>query len=176
MNQPLVVIVSGAPGSGKAALAAKLAVYMKLPLIERDTILKGLEYTHGPIDKVKVGIPTYYAQLKSMIDAGISLVMNETLYKNISEKNLKTNVLPYASVVNIHAHSPSNALSDMKTEQLKKIYGLTNKPLDLNVPIIEVVVKDEYEPEIGEVAARIRETYTGEPRDLWDDAVHEEIS
>jgi adenylate kinase family enzyme len=176
MSKPLVVIVSGAFGSGKAAFAVNLASYMKLPLIERDTILKGLEYTKGAVDKVKVGIPVYYTLLKSMLDAEISFVTNETLYKNISEEDVRTNIIPYATTINVHIHAAKEkSPEEMKTEKLKKIYDLATDPLDLGVPVINVVVSDDYNPQVSEVAARIRAIYTGEPRDLWDAAGREEI-
>ena len=36
--KPLLVVISGAPGSGKTALSRRLAPELKLPLISKDTI------------------------------------------------------------------------------------------------------------------------------------------
>jgi|GEM_PF-921268 len=186
MKKPLLVIVSGAPGSGKTTLASRLADYMRLPHIERDTVLRGLEFTKGTVDKAKEGVPIYYGQLKNMIDAGISLVTDGTLYKNVSEQDIKTQLVPHTIAINVHARAQNehqrfydremnrrgvpkewNKWLESHMDHLKKIYSSTVEPLDLGIPLLEVDTNDEYNPEIGEIAAQIREMYTGEPRDLW---------
>ncbi|MGW1976522.1 AAA family ATPase [Streptomyces sp. NPDC001889] len=50
-RQPVVVIVSGPPGTGKTTLATKLAKLLTLPLYSRDTIKEALFDTLGWSDR-----------------------------------------------------------------------------------------------------------------------------
>lgn len=188
MRKPLVVLVSGAPGSGKTTLAGQLADYMRLPHIERDKILRGMEFTSGEqLDKAGVGVPVYYSLLQDLLKRGISFVTDGTLYKNISEVDIKSQLLPHAQTINVHTRAKDEhqrfydreinrkgvskdwkVWLELHMSHLKRIYASTVDPLELNIPLLEVESTDEYAPSIAEIAARINEIYTGEPSDLWD--------
>lgn len=79
-KRPLIILVTGAPGSGKSTLARTIAEHMRLPHIERDVVLRGINMTHGEkLDPRVVGIPEYYKLLRHMMGANMSLVTDGTM-------------------------------------------------------------------------------------------------
>jgi adenylate kinase family enzyme len=173
---PLVVIVSGAPGSGKTTLASKLAHYLNIPHIERDKISGGLEYTLGKrVDRVKQTIPTYYSMLSSMIESGMSFVTDGTLYKGVSEKDIERYISKSAFTVNVHARATnekerfierervregrSNDWVERHLKKLDEIYEDTVHPLHLGAPLIEVDANNEYKPSLAGIAREIEKLH-----------------
>ena len=173
---PLVVIVSGAPGSGKTTLASKLAHYLNLPHIERDKISGGLEYTLGEkVDRISQSIPTYYSMLSSMIDSGVGFVTDGTLYKGVSEVDIERYVSKRAFAVNVHARARNEKERFVEREKtregrpndwveghlktLDEIYEDTVHPLQLGVPLIEVDANSEYDPSLTDIASEIAKLY-----------------
>ncbi|HSX00016.1 MAG TPA: AAA family ATPase, partial [Patescibacteria group bacterium] len=102
---PLLVIVSGAPGSGKTTFAGKLADHMRLLHLERDVFFNSLEYTIGKkIDRQAVGVPRFYEVVTQVLAAGASLIIDSTLYKGISEEAI-IELQAIADIVNIHCRA-----------------------------------------------------------------------
>lgn len=176
MRKPLIVVVSGAPGSGKTTLAHAIAQHLRIPHIPRDEIMRGIEMTHGgAIDKAGLGIETYYTILAAMREANISFVTDGTIYKGISEQDIKSRLVPHATVINVHARAKDEHERFIKREKerqgwsdewvaghrqrLEEIYHQTVDPLDLGVPLIEVDATSEYNPSIDQILMQIREIY-----------------
>jgi len=176
MRQPLLILVSGAPGAGKTTLAGKLAHYLRIPHIPRDEIMRGLEMTEGgPINKGEQGIKVYYGLLEHMLEAGISFVTDGTIYKGISETDIKSRLTPRAVVVNVHVRAKNEHQRFIDREKrregwshewvqghinrLEEIYHQTVDPLDLGVPLVEVRADDEYEPSLNEIARQLHLFY-----------------
>lgn len=176
-RKPLMVIVSGAPGAGKTTLAKALADYLRVPHVPRDDILRGMELTRGgDINRGKEGVQAYFGVLTHMLGAGISLVTDGTLYRGLSEKDVKEIFVPIATVINVHvrAHHEFERFAKREAERegwsdewvhahmdrLKEIYNDTVDPLDFGVPVIEVDATDGYAPALPRVVAHIREMYT----------------
>lgn len=176
MRQPLLIFVSGAPGSGKTTLAHKIAEYLRLPHIPRDEILRGLEMTAGgKIDRGGRGIEVYYRALTTMLDEGVSLVTDGTIYKGVSEKDITDHLGSRAVVINVHARAKNEHERFVEREKqragwshewlmphkarLDEIYDQVVEPLALDVPLIEVDATNGYDPPLEEVVRRIREIY-----------------
>lgn len=173
MQKPLVIIVSGAPGSGKTTMAKRLADYLMVPHVERDRITRGLEYTRNGerVDRVNEGLPMFFKHVESMLKDGISLVTDGTLYAGISESDYKRYIVPHAFAVNVHTRAKNEKQrfidremnregqsSDWVQDHLKvldKIYTQTVDPIDLGIPVIEVEATDGYQPTVDEIVRRI---------------------
>ena len=81
MSEPLVIIVSGPPASGKSTLAQEIARELKLPMLYKDGIKETLFDTLGWHDREwskKLGMVTYhllYYFLEAQLAAGQSLIV-----------------------------------------------------------------------------------------------------
>lgn len=81
MREPLVIIVSGPPASGKSTLAQEFARELKLPMLYKDGIKETLFDTLGWGNREwskKLGVATYhllYYFLEAQLAAGQSLIV-----------------------------------------------------------------------------------------------------
>lgn len=173
MQRPLVIIVSGAPGSGKTTMAKRLADYLMVPHVERDRITRGMEYTRDGqrVDRVQEGLPMFFKHVQGMLKDGISLVTDGTLYAGISESDYKKYIVSHAFAVNVHTRAKNEKQrfidremnregqsADWVKDHLKvldAIYAQTVDPIALGIPTIEVDATDEYRPNIHEIVEKI---------------------
>lgn len=177
MRRPLLVIVSGAPGAGKSMLARKIADYMRFPHIERDTVLRSVEFgSDKQLNRANDIVPLYYDLLQTMMRQGMSVVTDGTIYKGISEADIKEKLVPFAHVINVHARAKNehqrwldreNARESRDSKEwidghlptLHKVYESAVDPLEIGVKIIEVDCNDGYNPEIPDIVAMIESDY-----------------
>lgn len=170
---PLLVVVSGAPGSGKTTLARKLAEEMNLLHIERDTFFRSLEPAAGghQIDRPNVGIPIFHHVVAEFLKSGVSLIIDGTLYKDTSEQNIAL-FQNLADVVNVHCRADNSEQRFYKREarhtkdgprwlenhmvHLKNIKPLVEYPLEIDWDIIEVDTNRSHKPTATEIARQLR--------------------
>lgn len=167
-----IVLVSGTPGSGKTTLARKLAEHMRLLHVPRDEFFWAMTYTAGEhIDRRYTGIPAYYEALVYLAEHGVSVVTDGTIYKGISEEDIKKYLIPVAHLVNIHCRAKNERERFYKREielrgennpwlgghmkYLDTIYEQTVDPLDLGCVCIEVDTTEDYNPSIEGIANQI---------------------
>jgi predicted kinase len=173
---PLLILVSGAPGAGKSTLARKLADRMRLQHVERDAFCESIARTMGEtIDRSLEAVPLYYECLQYLLEQGVSLVTDGTLYRNKSEQEVRSHLLSFAYVINVHCHAKDEHKRFYEREveraggepdwlpkrkdYLENIYQHTVDPLDLGCPVIKVDSTAEYIPALDEIIAQIEELY-----------------
>ncbi len=172
-NGPVLVVVSGAPGSGKSTLAKILSEKLNFLHIERDVLLEQiyqLNKQNPDYDKAKVGIPKAYEIVANLLSEKVSIVMDATLYKNISEVDIKA-FGKNAKLLNIHCVAGnfdfvierfrkreiarnSGSAPDWLNNHIKileNIYEDVVKPLDLECPQLVVTTEATYDPTIGSI-------------------------
>jgi predicted kinase len=87
---PLLVMVSGAPGSGKTTLAKLLAKELDVPWLNRDTFSRGIRRTEGAMPASSRSWSVWYGTLASLLRQSVSLVMDQTMYRGIAERCMST--------------------------------------------------------------------------------------
>jgi predicted kinase len=100
----MLVIVSGAPGSGKTTMGSRLGVELRLPHLNRDLVRDGLWMTDG--DDAAVGTDRawhiWLSAVKLYLHEGVSVVIDQTFYKGLSDVTLRSELVPFAFAVNVH--------------------------------------------------------------------------
>jgi cytidylate kinase len=166
-NRPFLIVVSGAPGSGKTTLARLLANELRVPHFERDRFFDSMELTIGEqFNRGKDGVPVFYELVSDALRHGVNLVIDGTLYAGKSEVDVKA-FFALADVVNVHCRtadanerfkqreqSVSEDRAQWVTEfmpHLESIQSQVIDPLDLEWPVIKVDTTGSYDPKLQEI-------------------------
>jgi predicted ABC-type ATPase len=168
MPRPLLVLISGHPGSGKTTLGRVLSDAMHLPHINRDRIRAGWQHTHDrAIDDPRHAWEVFAQAIELYAANGISLVVDQTLYTGM-EPEITERFVPIASVVNVHCRCPHayerwvekvrvhEGWEEVNERVLRETHKFTD-PLALGVPLLEVETSDGYDPPLDELIRRIGE-------------------
>lgn len=175
-RRPPVVIVTGAPGTGKTTLARELGKLLRLPVIEKDRIKEALMDELDVPDRAasrRVGIATYavlYHTAASVLQAGVGVVIESNFHRGRSESGLARLAELGAAKVVLCRTAPGLALRRYRerhasgarhaghfddvvvSESDPALWDNWREP-DLPLAVLEVDTSDDYEPSIAEVAA-----------------------
>jgi predicted kinase len=111
LQPPLLVVVTGAPGSGKTTIARALAVELRLPLLAKDDVKEALFDELGNGDREwsrKLGRATYeilFAVARRLLETGASCILES----NFSDP-APLRALPRARVVQIFCNAPDEVV------------------------------------------------------------------
>lgn len=90
-----LIIVSGAPGSGKTTLASRLSLDLRLPLLTKDALKESLADAMGTPEDVsastRLGNGAYavmYLATAVLLDGGIGIIIESNFRRGVSEPDL----------------------------------------------------------------------------------------
>ena len=177
MNKPLLIIVSGRPGSGKTTLAGIIATEIRCPLISRDVIKEGylntMQKEHGKTgqDEMKSVYECFFSAINLFIEYRITCVAESAFqhklwypkYNELSER---------AAIVIVKCHTDPEIANrrflDRKAQDpLREYFHGDNSILGINdeyefvhpqfpAPSLEVDTTEGYRPSLDEITAFIR--------------------
>jgi predicted kinase len=160
--EPLLVLVTGAPGSGKTTLASAIAERLDLVHVNRDAILNGLRLTvdrGGPAEIVQRGVAAFFGVQEHLLASGVSVVADGTLFADMAASVRR--LRDFAEVVNVHclASSWRDRFTARQTDRGAQQEDLDRwgalfvehafsfvEPLQLSCRRIEVATDDGYDP------------------------------
>ncbi len=185
ISRPPLVIVSGAPASGKTTLARRLAAALSLPLLTKDDIKEALFDVLGPADieqSRQLGRASYrvlYVIAARLLESGVGALLESNFERGGSEAHLR----PLASVANaalVLCRTTNEEIARRYTERaasgkrhpghlgaaliprlLANLDAGVYEGLDLNIPTLTVDTTKGYSPEYGAIVDFVRAAATG---------------
>jgi predicted kinase len=127
-QRPRLVLVWGAPASGKTTLARRLSDALPLPLLARDAIGTIVADAFGVHFGQSSGygrtllqstIALYYAILDQLLRAGVSVLAESTFHQGISERELRP-CIARARTILIHCQTPRDVSVGRFVERLER--------------------------------------------------------
>ncbi len=172
-RKPLIVYVSGAPGSGKTTLAAKLSAELYIPHVSSDLVHGGVRLTEGRAnDRLQSLFDAFIPTMIDMTKKGISFTVDQVLLQGTSEADIIDKLLPHAEIILVQTQATnpierhlSRELARTDRGQVLDRDGLkkraehhrqnlprTQEPVDRDLPTIIVNTDDGYSPSISDIA------------------------
>jgi predicted kinase len=181
MEKPLLIVVTGAPASGKTTLAHMLADKINCPLLSRDALKEGfintLQLSHSQLGRsVDLHVyDTFFETIELLISKKISIVIEAAFQDKLWRPKL-LNLLEKAAIRIIICHTSLHLIKARFSNRLlnypdrEKFHGdrsineeqfasLTENytPVNMEAPTLLVDTTENYHPGIEEIIKFIRQ-------------------
>jgi adenylate kinase family enzyme len=173
--KPLIIYVSGAPGSGKTTLARLLSEQLYIPHLSSDLIHGGIEFTHSNHDRTAVVQDILVPLMINYSLKNISFVVDHVLYSDMAKKSIIDSLQEVAHVINIHTITADpiqryiNRVSESKipdiidrrnillerAEHHRSNLDKSAELIDLGIPALAVTTNNGYSPTINDIISFI---------------------
>lgn len=171
ITNPILILISGAPGSGKTTLAKKLSEHIQFLFIDTDAVMQSFwldNEKNASYDREAVGLPKLYQMIAELgTTYGVSMISDAAPADTVSQKNLMSafsihhlhcvakNPIErfYARELDAEGKEPDWLHSQIV--ELKRSLPAYSTVPDFGVQTIQVVTDDGYDPGVGEIIARL---------------------
>jgi predicted kinase len=175
---PVLVVVSGPPGSGKTTLAHRLAAAIGCPAICRDEIKEGMAhtvpgFTAGPGDELtRRTNPVFFAVLDLLLRAGVTTVAEAAFQDRVWRPRLEP-LRDLARIRVVHCHvgagvAAARIIRRAQDNPLRRAHpgprGQAEReaahrafrPVSIDAPALDVDTEDGYRPPFGQILSFIQ--------------------
>ena len=185
-SKPALVIVGGAPASGKSSLAVELGGRLRLPVLSRDAIKEplmdqlGTQEGGGSHVAGGAAYAVLYVILDKLLAAGVGVVAESNFTRGEAERYLRP-LVERSSAMQLVCETSAAEIVQRYKERDKEgdrhpghesadpatladlgqsvRFGQYD-PLDLDIPLLRIDSTDGFSPDLDEIAAFVRQ-HTG---------------
>ena len=188
-RRPLLVIVSGAPATGKTTLSRLLADRLRLPLLSKDRLRRIFRdaFQADTLEDVRrllaPGFAVYYNLISELLRSGVGVVAECNFHRGVSEPELAP-VARLGSPVIVHCQT-SREVSYRRFRERHQLalperrYAFDGdriaalergipqdawelaEPVDIGAPVLHVDTTNGYAPDLDQIVRQIHEQTTG---------------
>lgn len=176
--RPRMIVVSGAPASGKTTLAREISAVARLPLLAKDELKEAIADETGPpadvIESQKLGLAAYrilFLLAWRLADAGSGFVLESNFRRGVSEPEIQrllgctdgrlvhctaADDLVMSRYVERHQRGDRHAAhrdSDRRAALQTDLAAGRFEPLSIDCPVLVVRTDDGYDPGLAEILA-----------------------